>query len=1402
MTILGLPLSRKSNAASRGSLLLKWLSCLLLIAGTHPSWAIFTVKSNGVVTTLATGSLTLGTAAGVVVDFQGNVYLTDRTNSQIVEIPSNGGAASVLSITGLSPGLDAPSGLAIDSSGNLYIADTGNSRIVKVTTSGSGSVISTPTITLNAPQGVAVDISGNVYISNTGSNQIVEVPSGGGNASADLTGSLANPRGIAVDPLGNLYVADTGNSRVIKVNATSPFSSGSINATVTTAAGVALDGPNGVFIGNNGVLYIADTDTIEDGHSTPGRVVIVDSQGNASELLAGYPVFDSPLALAVDAMGNLYVVDSGATANTGRVESFQSYSVDTASSSNSAYTTSVAFGHVTLGSAGTSISIPISVSEDTTLSSINIYTSGTQNLDFTIDNSSTCTSGANDADCTVTVTFAPTAAGLRKGALVLSYTSLDFPPGSLTIPIFGVADAPVAALSPGVASVFNVGSATISDPFQEAVDGAGNVYVTSYSSNQVIAIPAGGGSGTTVNTGSFTPSQPTGVAADASGNLFIADYGNARIIKVATTGTASLFTISGLSTGISFPTALAFDGAGNLYITDYGNGRIVEVNPYGQGTVLATGSFTFSSINITGTAVDAIGDVYIADRNNNRIVKVDPSGNATLLSLPSLTLSDPQGVAVDPSGNVYVMDSGHERIIQVTTSGAVSVMAFSGVTIGPTIFGITPDAHGNILVGDWNNGRLVKINVGQPALTFRDTNTHASSATQTATVTNLGDQPLVFSANSIFPTDFTADTSDENPCISGTSLSSGTSCDVPIVFRPLTAGSLSETVTVTDNTLNAANSIQQIAVSGTGINSGDTTSAAISISPTSAVYGQAVNITVRVSDTATGMSSTIPTGSVTFTDTVGTTVTQLNNGAAVTLNAAGQAVLTNVILGIGSHTITAQYGGVNSTFLATSSNASVAVTQSSVTVTGPSSAVTVLTGRAGSVLVTITGAYTGASTPSGSISYSILNSANTSVSSGSATLTAGTNAATSSIPIPGTLPAGTYTIHITYAGDANYAASTGVTITFTVGEIGTSVALTASPNPVTAQGAVTFTASVTASTTSGSANVTPTGTMNFYDGSTLLATVTVAANGQASYTTSSLSGGSHSITAVYSGDTNFSGATSAAVALTVQQSTSTTQLVSSANPVLITSAVSFTATVTTSSGSPTGTVGFYDGTTLLGTVTLSSGQAVYTTSSLAAGTHSITAAYSGNAVFKGSTSAAVAQLVQDFTISTPTSGTTNTPSATVAPGGTATYKLNIGPSVGTVFPAPVTLSLSGLPPGATGTLSLSTLPAGSSLTAVTLTIQLPQTTGSLRRSFGWVTPALGLILLPFAGRMRRSGKTLQKCGLILLLLVAGAVSAAGIMGCGAKDSGYFGQAQQTYKVVITATSGSVSHSTSVILTVQ
>jgi DNA-binding beta-propeller fold protein YncE len=1267
----------------------KWLACLLILLSTQPLWS-FSVVSSGVVSPLAGNSL-IGTPSGVVVDFNGNTYVADTTNSQILKIIRDGATASPLAISGLSPALSSPGGLAIDSSGNLYIADTGNSRIVEVSPSGAASVISTSSITLNAPQGVAVDPSGNLFISDTGNSQVVKVASGGTASVFTITGlstALSNQRGIAADPLGNLYVADTGNSRVVKVS-----SAGAAGTPLTTAAGTALSGPSGVAIGNNGVLYVADTNT-ESGHPTPGRIVIVNSQGTPSELLTGFPVFNSPSAVAVDSMGKIYVVDNGGTANTGRVQSFQSFTIDPSDT----FTTSVGFGHVPLSS-GTpaGIPLPFAVGLDTTLTSVSIYTAGTQNLDFTIANDSTCAPGITSTPCIVDVTFSPTAAGLRTGALVLTYES-----GSLTVPLFGIADAPVSALSPGVATVLNIGSAALSSPFQSAVDAAGNIYIANYGNNTIVKIPSAGGSGTTVSTGSYTLSRPTGVALDAAGNLFIADYGNSRIIKVPANGAPSLFQLTGLSQSIALPTALAFDAAGNLFITDYGLGRMVEVNPFGQATVLATGSVTFAPTTITGTAVDALGNVYIADRANNRIIKVDPLGKTVTLSLSSIgALSSPQGVAVDPSGNLYIIDSSNRRIIRVTTSGAVSVMASSGVIIGSFVFGATADANGNLLVADWSNNRLVKINVGQSILAYANTNVGGTSSDspKTASVTDLGDQPLAFSAAPAFTTNFSQNGADTNPCTSSTTLTPGTSCDVSIAFSPQSAGSLSANITVTTNTLNVANSTQQIAVSGTGL--GQTTATTIAITPSSAVYGQAVTIAATVTDSASGQTSTIPTGSVSFIDVVGSTVTQVNSG--VTLNASGTATLTGVVLqGLGTHTITASYPGANNTFLASNNSTTLALTQSSVIVTGPATQpVSVASSQTGSVPVTVTGSYTGLSVPSGTVSYSIVDASHATVSSGVAPLTTASAGATASVPVPGSLAPGTYTIIITYLGDTNYHASSAISVTLHVG-----------------------------------------------------------------------------------------------------QNAATTSLGSSANPSIVTTAVTFTTTTSSSSGTPTGTVSFFDGTTLLGTATLSpTGQASYTTAALTAGSHSITAAYSGDASFSADTSSALAQLVQDFALSTPTSGTTNAPAATVTPGGTAIYSLSIGPSLGTVFPLPITLSVSGLPPGATATLSPQTLPAGSSLTAVTLSIQLPTQTAELHRSLRWVTPTLALLFLPFAGKMRRKAKALEQYALAILL-VAGAGAMAGLMGCGAKDTGFFGQAEQTYTVLITATSGSLSHSTSVTLTVQ
>ena len=94
-------------------------------------------------------------------------------------------------------------------------------------------------------------------------------------------------------------------------------------------------------------------------------------------------------------------------------------------------------------------------------------------------------------------------------------------------------------------------------------------------------------------------------------------------------------------------------------------------------------------------------------------------------------------------------------------------------------------------------------------------------------------------------------------------------------------------------------------------------------------------------------------------------------------------------------------------------------------------------------------------------------------------------------------------------------------------------------------------------------------------------------------------------------------------------SATTASVTSSVNPAMAGQAVTFTGTVASSGGSPTGTVTFLDGTTKLGTSTLASGAATFQTSSLTAGTHSITVSYAASSTFKASTSSALTQTVDN-----------------------------------------------------------------------------------------------------------------------------------------------------------------------------
>ena len=449
---------------------------------------------------------------------------------------------------------------------------------------------------------------------------------------------------------------------------------------------------------------------------------------------------------------------------------------------------------------------------------------------------------------------------------------------------------------------------------------------------------------------------------------------------------------------------------------------------------------------LTGMTVDAQGNIYADAQNSSSVVKVTAAGVASELSFPGITpaINDSQGVAVDAMGNIYVVDSANQRIVRLTTAGVASALGISGLPapsgLSSILFGVTLDPFGNLYIPDASNNRIVFVNVSASVLAFPSTDVGLTSSPQTTTVANLGDLPLVFATVPTYTANFSEDTGDGNLCALGTSLAAGTLCDVAIEFTPQSAGSLNTGIVVTNNSLNLTATTQNVAVSGTGIAVADTTAVAVSTNPTAANIGQPITVTATVTDTTAGHTATIPTGGVTFMDSVGSTSVSLNGGSAVTLSGIGKAVLAGVTLsGAGVHTITAHYPGVSGSFAASSGTTTLTVSKDTATIAGPvTQPVQVVNGQASSVPVTVTGPYSVSvvAAPTGSLSYNILNSSNASVASATATLTAGSTDSAASIPLASSLLSGSYTVNLTYAGDGNFAPSTSTPAIIGVGIAG------------------------------------------------------------------------------------------------------------------------------------------------------------------------------------------------------------------------------------------------------------------------------------------------------------------------------------------------------------------------------
>jgi hypothetical protein len=699
--------------------------------------------------------------------------------------------------------------------------------------------------------------------------------------------------------------------------------------------------------------------------------------------------------------------------------------------------------------------------------------------------------------------------------------------------------------------------------------------------------------------------------------------------------------------------------------------------------------------------------------------------------------------------------------------------------------------------------------------------TQASSAVGTSLsviIGNAGSAPLQLGG---FTTQ--GDFSESDNC--GSAVAAGATCTLTVKFLPTALGHRTGTLTITDN---SGGNSQLVSLAGDGSPAG------LFLTPPVIDFGvQPKGVTSKPQSATlsnnTGQSITdlsiIASGEYSETDNCGTA---LANGASCTLNitvtpATKGAITGTVIISGGGVFATGSPSGrirnestgnapssatsnvgVVATLADTNGNANAAASQLAfgttpapvITAGGSAgSSITVLeddsngnaVGATDTITLTVTGpngflkTYTatasggiatfnlGSSTPTvaGVYSYTVTVAANASIKAATAGETVNSGPAAS---VAATMGSGQSTVTSTAFAtplqvtvkDAYGNPVSGVTVTFAVPGSGASASL-----------------SSTSATSNGAG----------------LASVTATANG---------------VVGIYTVTATVAGATAATFSLTNAGAKPVVGVTSNSDISLLESAVTLTATVNSTAGTPTGTVNFLDGTTQLGSAPLSEGVATFTTSSLAAGSHVISAVYSGDPIFVTATSSTLSLTILDYAVSA-----VNGSTKTVVPGGSAAFTVDVAPTQGSTLPAAATLTVTGLPGGAKATLTATSwtqltgiswqLPANTAMGDVSLTFETQaQTAGTSapdapRRT---IPPVVwSVLLLPFARRLRRIGKRMSRKVLLMLLLAAGMAATAGLGGCGSSN-GFFGQPQSSYNVTVTVTAGSLSHSTNLTLNVQ
>ncbi len=638
--------------------------------------------------------------------------------------------------------------------------------------------------------------------------------------------------------------------------------------------------------------------------------------------------------------------------------------------------------------------------------------------------------------------------------------------------------------------------------------------------------------------------------------------------------------------------------AGELVVADQGDAThpasLVLFDPASQQQALISVDPQLSSGNSPiQVAVGADGKILVSVKN--KILQVDPADGSATVFATGFSFS--LGVAVEADGNVLVADPGMSQIVRL--NGTTGAQIGAPISLGVAPGGIAVADDTSLYVSD------VAAAFGGPSNFVYHLNADGTGVTTLTSGGNLSaplgiafDNGNLFVSNASFGAGGTNDviqidttTGAQTVLTSGGSISnaSGISFDATrlYVISQDTAAVIGVDPATGAQTPQTSGEYLHVpfAISNVPLRASVTT--ITSELPDPSVSGGNYAVSVSVAPT---FGSGTPSGTVAVSDGAGATCT-IN-----LVNGSGNCNLASVAPG--TVTIAASYSG-DIVFAVSATTASHLVVPYPTTTTLASSLNPSTFGQSVTFTATVTG-----NAPTGSVTFkdgtTVLCSA-VGLVSGSATC------ATSSLAVA------THSITANYNGDTNNTSSTSAPLSQVVNQVPSGTALTSATNPSTFGQSVTFTATVTGNA--------PTGTVAFKDGAnTIAGCSSVSFTGGTSNSpnavcaTAALSTGTHSITAVYSGDASNSGSTSSPVSQVVNRSSTITTLSTNCIKVFVQNQPFTLAAAVSGTNSPTGTVTFFQGAApVCSNVALSSGSASCTVSDFtAAGSYSLTANYGGN----------------------------------------------------------------------------------------------------------------------------------------------------------------------------------------------